>query len=343
MALVTLARHAMATRFEIVLHGSDPVKFRAAAEEALDEIGRLEGRLSLFRPTSEISRLNAGAARQPIRVTPELFALLQQAQKLHRESGGVFDITIAPVVRCWGFMHGTGCVPTAEALSEARACVGMGLVHLNAKEYTVEFGRQGVMLDLGAIGKGYAGERAAGLLREAGVGSALLHGGTSTIYALGHPPEAGDWKVAIADPRNRPDTWTTSGTQAAPKQALEVPPLTGEKSHDKDEARNSLPFATVGLKDESLSVSAVWGKCFREQGKTFGHILDPRTGLPAAAALLSAVVLPSATETDALSTALLTVGPEGHEEIARLRPGMRTLVVGEFVGQLVTRAKGIRV
>src|ERR1044071_8161217 len=134
MALVTLARHAMATRFEIVLHGSDPVKLRAAAEEALDEIERLEGRLSLFRPTSEISRLNAGAARQPIRVTPELFALLQQAQKLHRETGGVFDITIAPLVRCWGFMHGNGRRPSEEELAEVRSHAGIDLVGMRRQD-----------------------------------------------------------------------------------------------------------------------------------------------------------------------------------------------------------------
>src|SRR6266478_2571304 len=100
MAVITLARHAMATRFEIVLHGDDRVALRAAGEEALDEIDRLEARLSLFRPSSEIAHLNAQAAYQPVRVTPELFALLQHAQRLNQDTGRVFDITIAPLVRC---------------------------------------------------------------------------------------------------------------------------------------------------------------------------------------------------------------------------------------------------
>src|SRR5438477_13111440 len=102
MATVTLARHAMATRFEIVLVGDNAVSLRAAGEEALDEIERLEARLSLYRPTSEIAHLNARAAREPVRVTPGLFALLQHARQLHQESGGAFDITVAPLVRCWG-------------------------------------------------------------------------------------------------------------------------------------------------------------------------------------------------------------------------------------------------
>src|SRR5437868_3350923 len=106
MPTVTLARHAMATRFEIVLHGDDPVALRAAGEEALGEIDRLESQLSLYRNTSEVSHLNARAAHQPVRVTPDLFALLGQAKKLHQESGGAFDVTIGPLVRCWGFMDG---------------------------------------------------------------------------------------------------------------------------------------------------------------------------------------------------------------------------------------------
>ena len=111
MQTVAVARHAMATRFEIVLHGGDPVALRAAGEEALAEIDRIEAQLSLYQPTSETSHLNACAAREPVRVTPNLFRLLQQSQKLHQETGGAFDITIAPLIRCWGFMGGTGQMP----------------------------------------------------------------------------------------------------------------------------------------------------------------------------------------------------------------------------------------
>jgi thiamine biosynthesis lipoprotein len=324
MALVSLARHAMATRFEIVLHGNDPVSLRAAGEEALDEIDRLEARLSLFRPSSEVAHLNARAAYESVRITPSLFALLQHAQKLHQETSGVFDITIAPLVRAWGFMGGSGHVPKPQDLAEAQARVGMHLVHLNPKEFSVEFEREGVMLDLGAIGKGYAIDRAAELLHEAGVESALLHGGTSTIYAIGGPPDANSWRIAIADPRNTKDSFWTWEQSGAKQES--GPPLT-----------------LVDLRDQSLSVSAVWGKCFQANGQNFGHILDPRTGLPVTGALLSAVILPSATETDALSTALLILGTKGHEQITRLRAGMRMLVAGEKEGELVTRAKGISV
>lgn len=283
----------MATRFEIALHGPNPVALRAAGEEALDEIDRLEAQLSLYRPGSELARLNREAHGRPVRVTPGLFRLLARALELTRETGGAFDITIAPLVRCWGFMGGTGAMPEPAALEEARAAVGSQHVELDAERLTVHFTRAGVMLDLGAMGKGHAVDGAAAVLRAAGVESALIHGGTSTSFALGHQPDGSPWKVAIISP---------------------------------DQDSSARPLAVVGLENESLSVSAVWGRSFRVGEKTYGHIIDPRTGAPAEGARLTAVVLPSAMETDALSTALLTA-PELMSQIVKQHPRLRGLVV----------------
>jgi len=309
--MVTLARRAMATRFEIVLHGENAPRLQGAGEEALAEVERIEAQLSIYRPTSELARVNACAARQPVRVSPPVFRLLEQARQLHRESGGAFDITIAPLVRCWGFMNGSGTMPDAAEVARVRRQVGMQHVFLDAENLTVQFDTEGVMLDLGAIGKGYAIDRAAETLREAGVTSALLHGGTSTVYGIGQPPGGDAWKVAI---------------ESQPGEGATAPWM-----------------ATVPLQDEALSVSAVWGKFFEHEGKTFGHVLDPRSGQPVANAVLSAVVLPSATETDALSTALLVLGLDGHDKIAQLRPGMRTLVVGASGNNFRAESKEIAI
>jgi len=309
MQTVSLARHAMATRFELVLHGDDPIALRAAGEEALNEIDRLENQLSLYRPGSEIAQLNARAAREAVRVTPELFALLQHAQQLHAETQGAFDITIAPLVRCWGFMGGTGKMPAPDEIAEARARIGMQHIQLDAGNRTVRFAREGVMLDLGAIGKGYAVGQAAEVLRETGITSALIHGGTSTVFAIGHPPDAEFWKVAIETP----------------------PGVTV--------ARDIWPGA-VSLRDEAMSVSAVWGRFFEADGRMLGHVIDPRNGQPVNRALLTVVVLPSATETDALSTALLVLGAEGHDSISRLRPNIRTVLVVKTDGSVRTETRG---
>jgi len=312
MPRVTLARHAMATRFEVVLHGPNPVALRAAGEEALDEIERLDAQLNLYNPASEISHINARAAAGPVRVEPGLFRLLLHAQRLTLETAGAFDISVAPLMRCWGFMRDSGRLPTPEAVTAARAVTGMQYVQLDERDFSVRFERAGMMLDLGSIGKGYALDRAVEVLREAGVTSAMVHGGTSTACAVGAPPDSEAWKVAVERPelarseRAGPD---------APRSAAD--------------ANRNRPLAVVSLKDESLSMSAVWGKCFEAGGRTYGHVIDPRKGEPTEGAWLAVVVLPSATETDALSTALLIAGVAGHEAVMRLRPGMRTLVVGQ--------------
>src|SRR6266851_4117360 len=300
---VALARQAMATRFEIVLHGEDPVSLRAAGEEALDEIERLDRQLNLYSTTSEIARLNASAAREPVRVEPGLFHLLDQARKIHEETGGAFDITIGPLMRCWGFMGHGGGVPHPDALADARARTGMHLLELNANKLTVRFAREGVMLDLGAIGKGYAIQRAA----ELKVGIACPEDGQPAIQPV-------------------PDSKATQQTGAPSLIASAADP-----ARESEKAKLGL-LAILPLHNEALSVSAVWGKSFQSGNKTYGHVLDPRTGEPASRALLAAVAHTSATETDALSTALLTVGSAGHDAIARLRPGMSTLVVEQGTG-----------
>lgn len=294
--MVTLARHAMATRFEIVLPGENSIALRAAGEEAFDEIERLEAQLSLYRATSEVSHLNARAARESIRVEPGLFRLLVQAKRLSEETHGLFDITVAPLMRCWGLMGGEGRVPEPAELAAARAVVGMQLVELEPARLTLRFTKPGVMLDFGAIGKGYAIERAAQILQEAGVRSALIHGGTSTVYGLGLGPDQEPWKVAIEYPAETP---------GADPELLAVLPL----------------------QNEALSVSAVWGKFFTFENQTYGHVMDPRVGAPVSQALLAAVVTSGAAESDALSTALLAGGQTAYDWMTNLRPGMRTLLI----------------
>lgn len=310
---VVLAREAMATRFELVLPGANSPALRAAGEEALDEVERVESQLSLFRPTSEIAHTNARAAREPVRLSEPVFRLLQHAQRLSRETAGAFDITVAPLAHCWGFLRGDGRLPTPDVIAQARRSVGLDGLELNEAGRTIRFHRPGMMLDLGAIGKGHAIDCAVDILRSAGITSALIHGGTSSIFALGRPPNAEAWKVAIE------------------ARALEP-------------GGDSVPLAVVWLEDESLSVSAVWGKQLQAGGKTYGHVIDPRTGWPADGAQLAAIILPSATEADALTTALLIDGKQHYDRLANLRPGMKSLVSWtDQARRWKTVAKGIKV
>jgi len=301
MNTVSLARNAMATRFEMVLHGEDELGLRAAGEEALDEITALAAQLNFYGSDSEITRINAGAALGPVPVEPGLFRLLQEAKRVHGLSGGAFDITIAPLMRCWGFADGKHQVPSPGELAKALECVGMDLVHLDAETFTVQFERPGVRIDLSAIGKGFALEIACVILREAGVTSALIHGGTSTVCAIGSPPSGAFWKMAIEHP--------------------------GWGQPDADIPEHKRLVAVAKLRDEALSVSAVWGRAFVARGVSYGHVLDPRSGQPAQNALLAAVALPSGTAADARSTALLVSGEAGLAALALAGERSRSLLL----------------
>ena len=264
----------MATRFEVVLNGDDPVRLRAIGEEALGEIERLDRQLSFYRSESDIGWINAHAAREAIKVEPRLFRLLSLCRELSLKTDGAFDITIAPLMRAWGFVGGKGRMADPTEVEAARRIVGMEHVRLDEETYTIRFDCEGMAIDLGAIGKGYAVEQAAGILRENGIMSGLIHGGTSTAYAVGMQADGGPWKIGLAQP------------------------LSGH----------------VDLQDNSLSISAVHGKSFIEDGVEFGHVLDPQTGKPIQGALAAGVIGPSPTICDALSTAMLIAGKQALNE-----------------------------
>jgi thiamine biosynthesis lipoprotein len=282
---LTVAAEAMATRFEVALHSAPEATLRAAAEEALAEIARLEGILSLYQPTSEIAHLNQRAAHEPVRVSNEVFTLLERCVKLSQQTHGAFDITLAPLMKCWRFMNDTGAEPTDEAIAKALACTGTQHLQLNLTDTTVQFAREGVMLDLGSIGKGYALEQAAALLRENEFENFLIHGGTSTVFAHGAQADGTPWRVAV----EHPDA-------------------------------NQPPLQIIDLKNESLSVSGIGGKSFIDtEGNEQGHVINPRTGRPTQAARVAAVVCESATESDAWATAFLV------EPALEVPKGMRVL------------------
>lgn len=271
----------MAVRFELVIYSENERAAYRAGEEALDEIQRIESHISPFITTSEISKLNARAASEPVRLSPEVFNLIKIAKEIWESTQGAFDITIGQLMRLWGFRDlNLQTPPRQEQVNAVKEITGMHLVELNPQQYTVSFRKNSVAIDLGAIGKGYAIDQACSILRELGITSALIHGGTSTIAAIGTPPDSSFWKIA-----------------------LDLP--------DFIKKDNKKPLAVVGLKDNSISVSALWGR-INESGETFyGHIIDPRTGYPVSNTLMSAVIMESATYTDAISTALLVLGAEG--------------------------------
>ncbi|MDW7980179.1 MAG: FAD:protein FMN transferase [Verrucomicrobiales bacterium] len=311
LPVVRLAINAMGTRFELVLTGASESSLRAAGEVALDEIARAEAALSPYNPTSQVAHINLMAAERPVKVTPEVFALLQRAKQVWESTQGAFDVTVGALVECWGIRAGRPRTPRTQELATARARLGMDKLVLDERELTVRFKCRGVALDLGAIGKGYAIDAAVAVLRDAGVTSAFIHAGTSTMYGLGAAPGGGPWRVAVAAPPTRLTLSTVTQDAAAPGT----------------ECSTRAPVCILDLDGAALSVSAVWGRAAPAFDGPIGHIVDPRTGELVRHTLLSAVTCPSATDADALSTALVVLGPDGLNSLVARYRGIRALVV----------------
>jgi len=193
---ITLAVMAMATRFELVLDGLAEPTLRAAGEEAIAEIEMADQRLSLFRRDSLLAHLQRTAHLGPVRLDADVLGLFAVAKAVHEASGGAFDPTIGPLMRAWGLR---GEPADESAARAAQACVGFDHVIIDPAAGTVRFTRPDLELDLGGIAKGFALDLATRSLRTHGVRSALLHGGTSSISAIGAPPNAPGWKIGLGD------------------------------------------------------------------------------------------------------------------------------------------------
>ncbi|MCS6864629.1 MAG: FAD:protein FMN transferase [Gemmataceae bacterium] len=293
-ALVRVSRRAMATTFEIAIPLGTHRHAVEAAEDALNLIDDLEDQLTVYRDHSEVSRLNATAAGGFVDVEARLFDLLARCAVWTKESTGAFDIATGALIKAWGFFRREGRVPSPEELRAAMHATGFRHVVLDFSRRAVKFRIPGVEINLGSVGKGYALDRAAELLRQKwDVRSALLQGGGSSVYAIGHAPD---------DPRG----W----------------PIRLRHPHTPDE-----DLGTVYLRDAGLGTSAATFQFFEYNGRRLGHVLDPRTGWPATGADSATVIAPTAAEADAMATAAFILGPVGAERLTRLRPGLKAIVL----------------
>lgn len=288
---VHVSRAAMACRFEVTTASRERAGIEAA-REALDEVDRIEDQLTVFRETSEVSLVNRHAATEAVRVTPSLFELLRLSEQMRRETGGAFDVTSGPLTRCWGFLRREGRLPDPLEIEEARARVGGDMLSLDEEARTVRFAREGLEINFGSIGKGYALDRVAPSVRRR-VRSALLSAGFSSMRAVGGGDRGSrGWVVGVRDPRQ------------------------------KDRR-----MAVLRLRDCAMSTSGSEEQFFEHEGRRYGHIIDPRTGYPSEGVACVTVVAESAAVSDALATAFYVGGRALAEEYCARREGVLALVL----------------
>jgi FAD:protein FMN transferase len=269
--LVYKKKYIMGTVFEIAAYGETSEQTAAAIDKAFQEIVRMDDLMSNYKPESALSNLNRSAHFHAEKVSPDLYRAIERGVQLSSLSDGKFDITVAPLVNLWKAALAGGSVPSPQQQQQAQACVGYDKIELTPPDQIV-FHSSCLQLDLGAIGKGYAVDRAADVLHSLRIQNALINAGGSTILAMGSPPGQPGWLVHLRDPSHKIDPY-------------------------------------VILKNESVSTSEQTSRSLLGPDSP-GHIIDPATGRPLDTELAVSVVAPTGTLSDGFSTTLLLLGPK---------------------------------
>lgn len=304
---LSLSRQAMACEFQVQLCTSHERNETDIGMAALDLVDELEDRLSVYRPHSEIMRLNRDAQAAAVEVSPSMFLLLTRCEELYNATAGAFDATTGPLSRVWGFYERRGRMPRDEELADAMRLVGWRHVQLDREKQTLRLLLPSVEVNFNGIGKGYALDQAAELMLHAGASDFLLHGGRSTLVARGNRPSgAPGWATGLRHPLR-------------PERLL----------------------AEVALVDQAFSTSGNATQGFVHQGQRYGHVLDPRTGQPATGLHSVSVLAPDGVTADALSTALFVMGFESAWEFCEDHPEIGALFVLPNKGASSVRIEAI--
>lgn len=285
---------AMNTYIRLEAYGDRAADALAQAQERMEE---LEGLWSVTDENSEIYAVNHSGG-QPISVSDDTAAVVSFALDMAEETGGALEPTIYPVLTAWGFTTGEHHVPEPEEIDKLLTSVDYHSVSLNGNTIQLE---PGMMMDLGAVGKGYASDEIASLLRKSGITSALLNLG-GNIVMIGSKPDGGDWRLGLQDPFEN----GTIGVLTASECAV----------------------VTSGNYENYFTA---------EDGTTYGHIIDPATGYPVDNDLAAVtIVAQDGKLCDALSTSLFVMGADAAIGYWQEHPGFEMILITQDRQILIT-------
>lgn len=284
-------RKKMGSRFEITAVHPDARHARRAIDHAYAEIDRIEAMISSWQPTSFTSRVNREAGGDPVKVPQELFNLVRRSLKLSELTQGAFDVTFAGVGQLWDFKSEDPSLPDPEVVRQALEHVGYRKIVLDGQERTVRLDDPEARISFGAIGKGYAANRAVFVLRDHGIEHGVVSAG-GDLVAFGHRETGEPWDIGIAHPRY-------------PDQV----------------------FARLPLSEQAVVTSGDYESYVVVAGKRYAHILDPRTGYPVDHLRSVTVVCPDAELADGLATAIFVLGTEAGLRLVNALRGVEALIV----------------
>ncbi len=288
----------MGTYARIVAVADDSETAKQCIQAGMAEIRLVDELMSDFKSDSEIGRANAEAAKHPVQVGESTFEVLRRSVEFSKLTDGAFDVTVGPLVDLFRTAKRTGAAPTQEQIAQAKTKVGFEKLELDEQNRTVRFTVEGMRLDLGAIAKGYAVDKAIDAAKRCGVAGAMIDLG-GNIRCFGSPPKGRDhWLIGVQDPN----------------AAVE-------------DAGGDGILLTLKLTNESIATSGDYQQFALIEGKRYSHILDPHTGWSAEGLSSVTIITDNATDADALSTAVSVMGIQKGLALIEKQPNTEAILI----------------
>ena len=283
----------MGSRFDITVVAKDPIEANEHIDLAIKEITRIERLISSWDPKSQTSEINRNAGIKPVKVDAELFELIQRGIGISKLTDGAFDISYASMDKIWKFDGSMTHMPSIDSIKASVSKVGYHNIILDKENNTVFLKLKGMKIGFGAIGKGYAADKAKNLLISKGVVAGIINA-SGDMNTWGKQPDGSEWKVAITNPM------------------------------DKNKV-----FALLPINNGAVVTSGNYEKYVTFNDVRYTHIIDPRTGYPATGIISVTVFAPKAELADALATSVFVMGIEvGLNRIEQL-PQVECIIIDD--------------
>lgn len=295
----------MGSRFDITVTANDSIQANKYIDTAVAEISRIEKLISSWDANSQTSEINRYAGIKPVKVDKELFDLIERAIGISKLTDGAFDISYASMDRIWKFDGSMTKMPSKEEITASVEKVGYQNIILDKKNSTVFLKLKGMKIGFGAIGKGYAADKAKSLLISKGVSSGIINA-SGDMNTWGKQPNGNEWKVAITNPM------------------------------DKNKVFALLPITNV-----AVVTSGNYEKYVNFNGKRYTHIIDPRTGYPSTGIISVTVFAPKAELADALATSVFVMGKEAGLDRINQLPQIECIIIDDKGN--ITKSKNIEI
>ena len=295
----------MGSRFDITVVANDSIQANKYIDTAIAEISRIEKLISSWDANSQTSEINRNAGIKPVKVDKELFDLIERAIGISKLTDGAFDISYASMDRIWKFDGSMTQMPSEEEIIASVEKVGYQNIVLDKKNSTVFLKLEAMKIGFGAIGKGYAADKAKTLLISKGVSSGIINA-SGDMNTWGKQPNGNEWKVAITNPM------------------------------DKNKV-----FALLPITNGAVVTSGNYEKYVNFNGKRYTHIIDPRTGYPSTGIISVTVFAPKAELADALATSVFVMGKEAGLDRINQLPKIECIIIDDKGN--ITKSKNIEI